>query len=319
MRILRLVTLAAASALAAPAAYAQTISVGTAQVGSLSNAVGTALGKVMNDHGGMRARVVPYGGGQQFLPLIGKKEIDVAVAGGTDALFAYKGEGDFKGNPSPSMRAIGVVFPFNIGWFVKKDSPYKSMVELKGKRVPIGFTANSAQQRSFLATLAADGLKPSDFDGVPVAHVVRAADDFMQGKTEATTFAVGAGKVAEADTKVGGIRWLSIATGPEAEKRLREHMPTAYISVVQPGPAAAGVIAPTNMLFEDYVVVTGSHVSDDDAYKIAKILYEAQDKLAGVVKAYGRYDKAKLARDPQVPFHPGAIKYYKEKGIWLGK
>lgn len=72
-----------------------------------------------------------------------------------------------------------MVFPFSIGWFVKKDSPYKSMVDLKGKKVPVGFTANSAQQRSFHATLAADGLKPEDFDGVPVAHVVRAADDFM--------------------------------------------------------------------------------------------------------------------------------------------
>lgn len=319
MNILRPLVLAVATAFAVSAAQAQTISVGTAQVGSLSNSIGTALGKVMTDHSGMRARVVPYGGGQQFLPLIGNKEIDLAVAGGTDALFAYKGEGDFKGHPTPTMRAIGVVFPFNIGWFVKKDAPYKSMIELKGKKVPVGFTANSAQQRSFYATLAADGLKASDFDGVPVAHVVRAADDFMQGKTEASTFAVGAGKVAEADIKVGGIRWLSLATGPEAEQRLKQYMPTAYISVVEPSPAATGVLAPTNLLFEDYVVVTGSHLSDEDAYKIATLLYEAQDKLVSIAQAYRRYDKAKLARDPQIPFHPGAIRYYKEKGIWPGQ
>lgn len=318
MNVLRFAAFAMAS-LAASTAHAQTLNIGTAQVGSLSNTVGNALGKVATDYAKLRARVVPYGGGQQFLPLLGRKEIDVAVAGGTDALFAYKGEGDFKGNPSRSMRALGVVFPFNIGWFVKKDAPYKSMVELKGKRVPIGFTTNSAQQRSFLATLAADGLKPSDFDGVPVAHVVRAADDFAQGRTEASTFAVGAGKVAEVDAKLGGIRWLSIAAGPEAEKRLRQYMPTAYISVVQPGPGRAGVLGPTTLLFEDYVVVAGSHVSDDDGYKIAKMLYEAQDKLASIVKAYERYDKAKLARDPQIPFHPGAVKYYTEKGIWPGK
>jgi len=319
MDILRLTTLAIAIAFAASAAQAQTISIGTAQVGSLSNSVGTALGKVVTDNSSLRMRVVPYGGGQQFLPLIGKKDIDIAVAGGTDALFAYKGAGDFTGHPTPSMRAIGVVFPFNIGWFVQKDAPYKSMTELKGKKVPVGFTANSAQQRSFFATLAADGLKPSDFNGVPVAHVVRAAEDFMQGKTEASTFAVGAGKVSEADTKMGGIRWLSIANTPEAEQRLRQHMPTAYISVVEPGQGRAGILAPTSLLFEDYVVVTGSHLSDSDAYTLAKLLYEAQDKLASIVKAYERYDKNKLTRDPQIPFHPGAIKYYTEKGIWTGK
>jgi uncharacterized protein len=316
--MLRLATLALASALAVSAAHAQTVSIGTAQVGSLSNAVGNALGKVVTDEGGLRMRVVPFGGGQQFLPLIGKKEVDVAIAGASDALFAYQGVADFAGHPTPSMRALGVVFPFNIGWFVKKDSPYKSLTDLKGKKVPVGFTANTAQQRSFLAGLAADGLKPSDFDGVPVAHVVRAADDFMQGKTEATTFAVGAGKVSEIDTKVGGIRWLNTNGTPEGEKRLRAVMPTAYVSVLQPGPGFVGVLTPTSLLFEDYVVVTGGHLSDDDAYKIAKVLYEAQVKLAAIVKAYERYDKQELARDRQIPYHPGAIKFYREKGIWKG-
>ena len=58
------------------------------------------------------------------------------------------------------------------------------------------------------------------------------------------------------------------------------------------------------------------HVPDDEIYKIAAVLHEAQDKLAGVVRAYARYDKAKLARDPQIPFHPGAIRYYRERGAW---
>jgi hypothetical protein len=60
-------------------------------------------------------------------------------------------------------------------------------------------TATTApqQRRPVIAALAAEGLTEADFDGVPVPHVVRGADDFMQGKVEATSFAVGAGKVAE--------------------------------------------------------------------------------------------------------------------------
>lgn len=125
--------------------------------------------------------------------------------------------------------------------------------------------------------------------------------------------------MAEADTKVGGIRWLSISNTPEAEARLRKFMPTAYISVVKPGPGRVGILAPTTLLFEDYVVVAGSQVSDEDAYKLAKVLHDQQDKLAAVAKIYSLYDKDKLARDHQIPFHPGAIKYYKEKGIWHGQ
>jgi uncharacterized protein len=256
MKFIRTGLIIAVSAVTAFAAQAQTVSIGTAQVGSLSNAVGNALGKVITDHGGLRARVVPYGGGQQFLPLIGKQEIDLAVAGASDALFAYRGLVDFQGSPSPDMRAIGVVLPFNIGWFVKKDSPYKALSDLKGRKVPVGFTGNTAQQRSFLATLAAEGLTPGDFDGVPVAHVVRAADDFMQGKTEATTFAVGAGKVAEVDARVGGIRFINLDRSPEAQKRLQHVMPTAYVSILEPAPGLVGIVEPTSLLFEDYLVVT---------------------------------------------------------------
>jgi TRAP transporter TAXI family solute receptor len=316
MGILRLAAAVLASVLMTSAAPAQTVTIGTAQVGSLSNSVGNALGKVVTDEAGLRMRVVPYGGGQQFLPLIGKQEVDIAVAGASDALFAYQGVADFSGHPSPNMRSLGVVFPFNIGWFVKKDSPYQSLTELRGKKVPVGFTANTAQQRSFLAGLAADGMKPTDFDGVPVAHVVRAADDFMQGKTEATTFALGAGKVAEVDTKVGGIRWLNTNGTPDGLKRLREVMPTAYVALLNPAPGLVGIHAPTSLLFEDYVVVTGSHLSEEAAYKIASVLYESQSKLASIVKAYERYDRNELARDRQIPFHPGAIKFYREKGIW---
>jgi TRAP transporter TAXI family solute receptor len=316
---MRLALLTAASALFAGTAQAQTISIGTSSVGTLNNSLGNALGKVMTEAAGLRARVVPFGGGQQFLPLIQKREMEMAISAATDGMFAFQGKGDFSGNPNPDLRVIGAVFPFYIGWYVKKDAPYKSLTDLKGKKVAIGFTANSAQRRVHLAGLAGEGLKESDFSGVPVPHVVRGADDFMQGKVEASTFAVGAGKMAEVNTKVGGIRFMEMPNTPEATARLKAIMPTAYFAVLKPEPAFAGVLEPTTLLFEDYVIMGGTQIADDAAYKIAKVLYESQDKLASIAKTFGRYDKAKLASDRGVPFHPGAIKYYREKGIWTGK
>jgi TRAP transporter TAXI family solute receptor len=318
MKTLRSATLAIACVLVAATTHAQTISIGTSSQGSSNNALGNALGKVMTDVAGVRARVVPFGGGQQFLPLINKKELEMAIPSATDALFAYQGKKAFAGNPSPNLRTIATVFPYYIGWYVKKDSPYKKLSDLKSKKIPVGFNANSAQRTIFLAGLAAEGLKESDFDGVPVAHVVRAADDFMQGKIEASTFAIGSGKMAEVDAKVGGIRWLDMTDTPEALKRLKEIMPTAYVEKLEPAKTLAGILAPTNVFFEDYLVMTGTQLSDDAAYKIAKMLYENQDKLAAITRPWGRYKPANLARDHGIPFHPGAIKFYKEKGIWKG-
>lgn len=319
MTFLRCAAIALASVFLGAAAQAQTISIGTSSVGSLNNSLGNALGKVMTEQGGLRVRVVPFGGGQQFLPSIEKKELEMAIPSSNDALFAYQGSGPFAGNPSPNLRVIGTVFPYYIGWFVRKDSPYKSMVDLKGKRVAVGFTANSAQRTSVLASLAADGLKESDFDGVQVPHVVRGADDFMQGRVEATSFAVGAGKVAEADSKVGGVRYLSLRNTPEALKGLQSFMPRAYIGQLKPGPGLVGIVEPTYILFEDYLVLTGTQLSDEAAYKTAQVLHEHQDKLAAVARPFNRYKPADLVRSHGIPFHPGAIKYYKEKGLWKDK
>jgi TRAP transporter TAXI family solute receptor len=273
----------------------------------------------MSDDAGLKARVVPFGGGQHVLPLIGRKELELSISTATDTINAFEGKEDFKGNPNPSLRVIGKVFPFAIGWYVKKDSPYQTLTDLKGKKIAVGFTASSAQERFFKASFAAYGVTEKDFDGVQAPHVVRGADDFMQGKVEASTFAVGAGKMAEVNAKVGGIRFLNMSDSVDAITRLRTVLPRASVKVLQPAPQFAGVEAPTKLIFEDYQVVGGTQMSDDDAYKIAKVLYEAQEKLAGIAKTFAQYDKAELGADRGVPFHPGAIKYYKEKGIWPGQ
>jgi hypothetical protein len=311
-----LATLAVVFALAAGSAQAQTISIGTSPVGSSNYALGNALGKVMTEPLGLKIRVVPFGGGQQILPLINSKELEMAMPASTDAYFAYTGSGGPFKQPNKDLRVIATVFPYYLSWYVKKDSPYKSLADLKGKKIAIGFTANSAQHTTFLAGLAAFGVKESDFDGVPVPHVVRGAADFMQGKVEASTFAIGAGKMSEVDAKVGGIRWLSMPGDAAAEKRVKAIMPAAFISKLEPAKPLIGIVGTTNVIFHDYLVMGGTQMSDDNAYKIAKMLYEKQANLVAISKIYGRYKKEDLARDHGVPFHPGAVKFYKEVGIW---
>ena len=161
MKVLRFAAIAATAIVAASAAQAQTVSIGTSPQGSSNYALGNALGKVMTEQTGLRARVVPFGGGQQVLPLINKGELELAITSATDTLFAYQGKANFDGKPNQNLRVIGTSLPYYIGWYVKKDLPYKSLADLKGKKVPVGFNANSAQRRVFLAGFAAEGVKES--------------------------------------------------------------------------------------------------------------------------------------------------------------
>lgn len=315
-----LATFAAVAAFGAGTAAAQTVTIGTSPQGSSNYALGNALGKVMGDVGKIRARVVPYGGGQKILPSIDAKRFDFMLASSTDAFFAYNGKGEFEKRATKNVRAIGVPLTYYLSWFVRKDAPYKTIADLKGKKVAIGYNANVSQRRSVLSQMAAAGLKESDFDGVPVPHVVRGAEDLAQGKIEATSFAVGAGKVAEINAKVsGGIRYLNFPTDEASIKRMREFMPMGGVKQLQPAPNLVGIVGPTWVQTEDYVFVAGAHVSDEVAYQIAKIFVEHQDDLKKVNRQYGRYNPKEVAIDLGVPFHNGAMKYYKEKGMWSPK
>jgi TRAP transporter TAXI family solute receptor len=315
-----IVAAAAGVALAiGPALAQQPLSIGTSPVGSLNHSLGNALGKVMGDKAGLTARVVPFGGGQKIMPSMDIKRFDVAFLSASDVYFAYKGEEEFKGKATKNIRILGVTFPYLLSWFVRKDAPYKTIADLKGKKVAVGYNANTSQRRSVLAQMAAAGLTEADFDGVPVPHVVRGADDLAQGKIEATSFAIGAGKVAEVNAKLGGVRYLEVPNTPEALKGLRKYMPMSYVKLVEPGPGMVGILQPTHVQAEDYSVVVGAHVSDDAAYKIAKMLFENQAELASIAKAFAAYKPNELARDRGVPFHSGAEKFYKEKGLWPPK
>jgi uncharacterized protein len=301
-------------------ASAQTISIGTSPQGSSNYSLGNALGKVMGDVGKLKVRVVPYGGGQKILPLINTKRFDMMLASSTDVFFAYNGDGEFKGRAAKNLRVIAIPVTYYLSWFVRNDSPYKTIADLKGKKVAVGYNANVSQRRSVLSQMAAAGLTEADFDGVKVPHVVRGAEDLAQGKIEGTSFAVGAGKVAEINAKVtGGIRYLNFPTDAASIARMRKFMPLGGTKLLQPSPALVGIVGPTNVQTEDYYLVTGTHVSNEVAAAVAKIFVEHQEDLKKVNRQYGRYNVKEVVGKISIPFHDGAIKYYTEKGMWPPK
>ena len=104
---------------------------------------------------------------------------------------------------------------------------------------------------------------------------------------------------------------------------MRQVAPAAYISTL-PAGRLTGIVAPTKSVTEDYMLVAGKHVSDDVVMKFAKVLYESKAELGSMFPAWKRYDPKRLGRNlgenlSNVPFHPGAVAYYKSIGIWQAK
>ena len=296
-------------------AQAQTLGIGTAPQGTIGYNMGSAIAKALAEAEKIQSRVQPYSGSSAVFPLVNTGEMDFTVGNVLEAQEAANGEGPYAGRKQGNLRIVAVIFPIQVGLFVKKDSPIRTIADLKGKRVTYGYTAQVTLKRVVDSILANGGIDASDIKTALVPNVIRGADDFAEGKADAGFFAIGAGKVSEVDKSVGGIRFLSLSDEPKAVDRMKKLFQYAYVSEVKPGPAYAGIVAPTKLMAYDYLVLAGTHVKDDIAYRVAKTLHEHKAKLVGSLRAFEAFDVQKMYKPMPAPFHAGALKFYKEKGL----
>lgn len=305
---------AAAAAMAGTAA-AQTVSIGTNPQGSLAYATGAGVAKVAIENGGVKMRVVPQGGPVVTLPLLNKGRLDFTISVSVVTAFAEKGAAMFKGKKQENVRVVASLFPLIIGWYVQKDSPIKTLADIKGKRVPSKYTKQRIAGMFAQAMLATAGLKPSDVKEFPVPNGVRGVEAFMAGKVDAVNFSLSSGKTRQAHAAMGGIRVLSAEKSPRTQKILQSITPGAVIDTIQPSPRFPGVDKPTNTLVAPFIVNASTKTPDETVYQVVKALYGNKKKLITSHKAFGGFDPKKINRDLGLPYHPGAEKFFKEQGL----
>ena len=232
-------------------------------------------------------------------------------------VYAVTGTGAYKGRKQPNVRVISVMLPLRVAIFARKDSPIRTIADLKGKRVPGVFAAARTLKVLMDGQLANAGMSYSDVKIIKAAGIIGNANDFMAGKSDVFFFAVGSGKVLQVNAKVGGIRALPIDPSPAAMARLKKFVPVAYPLLVKPGKRMAGILKPTYVMAYPYLVLTSSKVSDEMAYKVAKAMW---GNRKGMMQAFrpmaGFSPKRMVAKLGPIQYHPGAIKFYKEKGLW---
>jgi TRAP transporter TAXI family solute receptor len=308
-------TLVLCTALSAAVAQAQVLGFGSAPQGSIGYNMSSAIARVMSESAQIQSRVQPYSGSSAVLPLVNSGELDLAVCNVLEIDEATKGEGPYQGRKQSNLRVLGVIFPLYSSIFVRKDSPIRTLSELKGKRLPYGYSAQVTLERIVDAIIATGGLTRKDIVPVLVPNVIRGADDFIEGKIDGGFFALGAAKIAEVDKSVGGIRYLPLPDDPKSVAAMKRIMPYAYIKLVNPSPAFVGLDGPTKLMAYDYLVAVGTHVKDDTVYQIAKAMYENKPKLAESLRAFNGWDPATINKEMPASFHPGSVKFFKEKGI----
>jgi TRAP transporter TAXI family solute receptor len=211
------------------------------------------------------------------------------------------------------LRIIAAVHALRVGFFVSKDSDIRTVADLKGKRVPYGFSAMRALEPTVRAILATADLSEKDIKPVLVPNVIRSADDFASGAADAFYFAFGAPKVREVDVTVGGIRMTEISAQGMAAARKIERW--GYLTEINPGPVFIGVEKPMKVYSFDNMLFTSSKTGDALVFKILDTLLNNKDELIAVQPVLREFTPAFAYKQYEVAYHPGAVKYFKEHNV----
>jgi len=312
MRSLFFGTVALATCIA-PAAFAQTYSIGSNPQGSSAYSTGAAVARVAKDKLGLRARVVPQGGPVVTLPLVDQGRLNSSIAVSVVAAFAYQGKAMFKGRPQKNIRIVAVLRTLRLGVFVAKDSKFKTMADLRGARISSGFAKQRSQNSFWRALLAMPNLTYKDVTGVPTPSGVRGVDDFMAGNADVAMFSITSGKVRQAFASRDA-RYISLPNDPASIKRMQAIAPGTIVETVSPSPAFGGVTGPTNIMAAPFTVTAGAKVPEEIVYKLTKAMAESKALMVSVFKGMSGFNPKKMYVDIGVPYHPGALKYFKETG-----
>jgi TRAP transporter TAXI family solute receptor len=304
--------IASAALLAGMTAHgaAQTYGIATMQPGTLNHTTGSAIAKVLKEKGGVNVLVQPTAGETTLIPMVGRGEAELGIANIHEVLKATQGDTAGK---QPDLRLIGTIHPLRVAFFVRKDTTMKTMADLRGKKVTTGYSAMRTIDPLIRAILITGGLTEKDIVPVPVPNVIRGADEFLSGGTDMFFFAFGAAKVREVDASVGGIRPLQVpAAGMEAANKIA---PYGYLTKGTASPFFVGVTEPIDVYTYDNMLFTNAKVKDEMVYKIIETLETNKADLVAVQPALRDFSAAKLYKKFDLPYHAGALKYFKDKNL----
>ena len=189
--------------------------IGTNPAGTVFYAVSAGLAKVISGAGPMQSIVQPYTGSSTFMPLLDSGEIDFGIINAVETNLGYQGPAKLKisgKNPLPHVPNIRLIMrgsPLSVSLVVKKDSPIKTVYDVKGKRVTGEYPANIAIWYHIYTELANAGFTWDDVKVVPVPAVNDGVDALVQGRADVSNHAINAAKIKEADAAVG-VRFLSL-------------------------------------------------------------------------------------------------------------
>ncbi len=290
------------------------LSVGTAPPGGAFFVVGGAIAQVVDDHGGELSWDVTAEatkGTQENIRRLVRGELDFALANAAISYFAVRGEGAW--GEKHEINAVMTLAP-NIALFVTPEgSGVRAIDDLKGKRVVVG-PAGAGFEYFLAPILEAHGVTYDDFS--PLHNTQAGAVDMLADGSAAAAFLGGAVPTASITQASASQDIHFIPFGVPEKERLFRNYPFFNAASIPAETYRGQTEAFEGLNVGAMHLVTPAALDEETVYRFTRILYENRADVVRKHPAGKAIHPANVIRDTGTPFHPGAIRYYREIGIW---
>jgi hypothetical protein len=244
--------------------------------------------------------------------LIGAGDTDFAILQNDIASYAYAGKADMFDGPIKNLLGVCTLFPEHVQLIARKDSKIKSPGDLKGKKVAIGpvgsGTAENAKQ-----ILEAWGLTVDELDRAEQLTASQSADYIKDGRLDAAFFTVAVGAAVIMDTSLIVDTDVVPIEGKNVDKLIKTY--PFYAKQIVAGGTYKGNDKDVPTVSVMAMLAARSDLEDDIVYKILNAMYSDLDQLK---MAHDKFKDIRMEDGlvgMSIPLHPGAKKYFKEKGV----
>ena len=296
----------------------QFVSIGTGGVTGVYYPTGGAICRLVNkdrkSHG-IRCSAESTGGSVYNINTVRAGELEFGVAQSDWQYHAYRGTSKFEDKGAfKELRAVFSVHPEPFTLIVKKGSGISSFEGLKGKKVNVG-NPGSGQRATMEVVMEAFGMKMSDFSLAAELKGSEMAQAICDGKIEAMIYTVGhpAAAVTQAASSCD-VELVSV-TGAPIDKLIADNSFYRVASV--PGGMYQGSPNDTTTFGVGATVITSTAVPEEVVYTVVKAVFDNFADFKKLHPAFANLNEEQMISDGlSAPLHPGALKYYKERG-WM--
>lgn len=295
------------------------VAVITPAPGASVHMIAIGVGKAVQKHTPIENWIVqPLGGPKLWLPMMAEGKCDFANHNAADILNAFLGRGLYSTLGPQRIRKVIGGHEYMFMFWTTPGKGINSIGDLKGKVAYIKFKANPMFTQMSENQLASAGLTYDDLKAVMAfSSIKEGIRGLIEGRVDAVLYPVVPGAVMQVNEAKGECKFINL-TKKQAEFVV-QRMEGYYIEdIAANDPRFRNKSSVPNAVCYQTAMFTPADKDPDIVYGVTKAILENTDEFADSHPSAKYWSLKARPVSPDVPYHDGAIRYYKEKGLWSG-